>query len=478
MFNADFYPTPTEIAGRMLDPLDLRGRVVLEPSAGSGNLVQAAIERGASEVLAVEPEPKLRAILASITACQLIGNDWLKIEAEAVSHVDFIVMNPPFSADEAHIIHAWEIAPPGCEIVALCNWNTCNSMYSRAQCQLNNLIDSYGSKECLKNAFSNAERRTNVDIGLVRLTKPGVRPGCEEFSAFFLGPDEIEAQGEGLIPYRVSRDIVNRYTEACKIYDEQLRSASKLQAVLAGYYGKEIGMQVTEKGIPVARNRFRKNLQKEAWKYVFDRLLPLHMATSGLRRDINQFVEDQSHIPFTERNILRMVQIAMGTHDQRVDKAVEEVFDSFTRYTKENRWQVEGWATNSQYLFNRRFIVPGLAEPYIVDSSRVQILIHGFRYSQVDDLIKALCSLSGKRYDDYRYPRGDYTNLSWLRPGEWYEWGFFRFRAYKKGTVHFEFLEEDDWARLNQRVAKVKGYTLPEKLGRKSSKYPKRSTNP
>jgi len=38
MFNPDFYPTPPDVAATMLDPLDLRGRVVVEPSAGSGNL--------------------------------------------------------------------------------------------------------------------------------------------------------------------------------------------------------------------------------------------------------------------------------------------------------------------------------------------------------------------------------------------------------------------------------------------------------
>ena len=61
MFNNNFYPTPPEVAATMLDPIDLRGKVVVEPSAGSGNLVQACLERGATEVLMVEPEPKLRA---------------------------------------------------------------------------------------------------------------------------------------------------------------------------------------------------------------------------------------------------------------------------------------------------------------------------------------------------------------------------------------------------------------------------------
>ena len=50
MFNPDFYPTPPEVAALMLDPLDLRGKVVLEPSAGSGNLVRECINRAAGEV--------------------------------------------------------------------------------------------------------------------------------------------------------------------------------------------------------------------------------------------------------------------------------------------------------------------------------------------------------------------------------------------------------------------------------------------
>lgn len=123
MLNPDFYPTPPEVAATMLDPLDLRGRTVLEPSAGSGNLVRECLARGAAEVLWCEKEPQLRDILRSISgaAPANASGDFLELQAEAVSHIDLIVMNPPFSADEAHILHAWEIAPPGCEIVALCN---------------------------------------------------------------------------------------------------------------------------------------------------------------------------------------------------------------------------------------------------------------------------------------------------------------------------------------------------------------------
>lgn len=459
MFNPDFYPTPPEVAAEMLDPLDLRGRVVLEPSAGSGNLVRECLECGAAEVLWCETEPQLRDMLTSLPGGYYLGHDFLQVQAHQVSHIDAIVMNPPFSADEAHILHAWEIAPPGCEIVALANWNSVSGHYRGLQLQLASLIEAYGSVEDLGECFATAERPTRVSVGLVRLSKPGQQSGDSgEFDGFFLGPDDIEAQGEGLIPYRRSRDIVNRYVEACRIFDEQVEAGTRLRNVLDGFFGQELGLQVTVEGAPVTRNRFRKDLQKAAWKHVFAEFLPAQLATSQLARGINTFVEKQSRIPFTERNLYRMLQIVAGTQEQRVDRAVEQAIDSLTMHTKENRYGVEGWVTNSGYMINRRFIRAYLAEPSWSNPHMVRVKTYGRQGDEIQDLIKALCFITGKRYEDMGQPGGG----DLLTPGEWYDWGFFKFKAFKKGTVHFEFKDPEVWAMLNARYARIKGQVLPE----------------
>jgi hypothetical protein len=462
IFNGDHYPTPPEVAAEMLDPLDLRGRVVLEPSAGSGNLVRECLARGAAEVLWCEKEPQLRDMLTSVPSATPAHSyaDFLQVRPADVSHIDLIVMNPPFSADEAHILHAWEIAPPGCEIVALCNWNTCEGTYRRLQLQLASLVEAYGSKECLGECFSTAERPTKVSVGLVRLRKPGQRvSGADEFDGFFMGPDDIEAQGEGLIPYRRSRDIVNRYVEACRIFDEQVEAGTRLRGVLDGFFGQELGLQVTVKGAPVTRNRFRKDLQKAAWKHVFAEFLPAQLATSQLAKDINSFVEKQSQIPFTERNLYRMLQIVAGTQEQRVDRAVEQAIDSLTMHTAENRYGVEGWVTNSGYMLNRRFIRPYMAE-VSYDGRSLRLQTYGSIADEVSDLIKALCFLTGRSHAEVGQPTKPADGKFW--PGEWYDWGFFRFKAYKKGTVHFEFKDEEVWAAVNARYARIKGQVLPE----------------
>lgn len=53
MFGIDFYPTPKEVIYQMLQGVDVRDKVVLEPSAGSGNIVKVLKEMGAKKILAI-----------------------------------------------------------------------------------------------------------------------------------------------------------------------------------------------------------------------------------------------------------------------------------------------------------------------------------------------------------------------------------------------------------------------------------------
>lgn len=129
-WGVDFYPTPTDVIDRMLMDVDCADKVVLEPSAGAGAIVDELKKRGA-RVIACEIDPRFRKVLSS--KCQVIGDDFLKLTAERVSHVDYIIMNPPFSAVEKHIMHAYEIAPEGCNIVALCPSTMLHTAYSETR---------------------------------------------------------------------------------------------------------------------------------------------------------------------------------------------------------------------------------------------------------------------------------------------------------------------------------------------------------
>ena len=127
IFNQDFYPTPENVIADMLKMSDIQGKIILEPSAGVGNIVDYLQKAGAKEVIACEINDKFRAVLSG--KCEIVGDDFLSMAKERISHIDMIVMNPPFSMAKDHILHAWEIAPDGCEIISL-SVIICNNIQS------------------------------------------------------------------------------------------------------------------------------------------------------------------------------------------------------------------------------------------------------------------------------------------------------------------------------------------------------------
>lgn len=466
MFNSGFYPTPPHIIEMMMEGETIQGKTILEPSAGKGNIVDYLTDRGASAVLTCETDKDLRMILAGKS--NLIGEDFLQLRSEQISHIDLIVMNPPFGHDDRHINHAYQIAPAGCRIIALCNLQTIKNAYSAARRELNALIESHGRYEELGSAFEQAERKTGVEVALVKLQKEGGSYKAE-FEGFFMEeePEQQEGQEAGIMDYNFIRDLVHRYISAVKLYDEQLNTGVKMENLTKGFYHSQLAFHCTEDNKPKARNEFKKDLQKAAWKFIFNKMNMRKTATRGLKEDINNFVEKQSEVPFTMKNIFRMLEIVIGTTEQRMDKAILEVFENVTKHYHENRFNVEGWKTNSHFLVNMRFIFPYMVE-HVWGSSTQMADRYSGNFEIIEDFEKALCYITGDNWDEIKNLKPQVRGKEF---GKWNDSHFFRFKGFKKGTMHFEFKSEDIWARFNQRVARLKGYPLFEHNNNKAKNY-------
>ena len=156
-----------------------------------------------------------------------------------------------------------------------------------------------------------------------------------------------------------------------------------------------------------------------------------------------------------------MFEIIVGTRQETFNRALEEAIDNFTKYTHENRFQVDGWKTNSSYMLNQKIIVNAVCGYGFGSQLKVNYDSYSTRY--LNDLTKVLCSLTGKNYDNiqdiYMHQR---NNIPELKTNTWYEWGFFEFKVFKKGTGHFKFKNIEDWYILNQAYGKLKGFTLTE----------------
>ncbi len=440
--------------------LDCKDKIILEPHAGKGNIVDFCKENGAKEVLSIEINKDLQEIVKRKST--LIGSDFFECKPEQVSHINAIYMNPPFSNADKHILHAWEIAPEGSEIVSLCNYSTLTQPYGK----LKVLIRDYGISENLGDCFTEAERKTGVEVGLVRLFKP-LSSKEFEFEGFFMDEDEEEEQGSGILQYNEVRALVNRYVGTMKCFDKMKLELDSLNHLISGIGMSSISLEISSERMVTTKEQFSKIIQKRSWQHIFNKLNMEKYVTSGVMKDINKFVETQEKVPFTMKNIYRMLNIIVGTREQTFNRALEEAVDNFTRHTHENRFGIEGWKTNSGYMLNKKFICEGIVETSWGGGS-LQVRYNSYSGNKIDDLVKVLCNITAKNYNDigtlyrFNFDKVKHEKSFEIKPNEWYEFGFFNVKFFKKGTMHVKFKSMDDWYRLNHAYGQLKGFSLPE----------------
>ena len=125
------FVTPKELAERVIDAADIQpGQRVLEPSAGTGALLSAALpwngagftgNPAAGETVAVEINQRLADVLRSeYPTTDVRCGDFLHCNGD-LGKFDRVVMNPPFSdqADIEHVTHALKFLKPGGKLVAI-----------------------------------------------------------------------------------------------------------------------------------------------------------------------------------------------------------------------------------------------------------------------------------------------------------------------------------------------------------------------
>ena len=120
------FDTPPELADRLVEMARIEpGMLVLEPSAGIGNIAIPAAKKGANVVCYEIDQKRVdRLSQANIDAGRVIAQiftveDFLD-ESSDWSY-DRVVMNPPFAkqADIDHVLHAYRFLKPGGLLVAI-----------------------------------------------------------------------------------------------------------------------------------------------------------------------------------------------------------------------------------------------------------------------------------------------------------------------------------------------------------------------
>lgn len=466
MFDSEFFPTPAEVASKMFEGYDyefLRSAVVLEPSAGKGDLVKEYLSRvcrnSSDSLYVIEKNSDLQEVLRG-KGYQLLDDDFLTYRPDM--EFDLIVMNPPFSNGDEHFLKAWSVAK-NTKIACLLNEETLKNPYTQKRKLVLKIIeDNGGTIEYLGDCFASAERSTGVRVALVRVEKKTEAPRVQ-FEGFEQVDETVEETPQmAIATLNEVETLVKTYELAREHFSVAVQHLEKARELTEGMFEYvENPFDLIAKGYTPQEkvNRFSEMVKQKIWRRVVDALQLRKYMTSKLSQNFDSFLREQSNMALSRKNIMKLVNTILSNSGMILEQSVEEVFDEFTAYHKENRLHVEGWKTNEAWKVNRKVILPYYIETgYFNDCFRIS---NKYKLADID---RAMCYLSGQQLDRVatleRVLKAKFKEVGSLVNGEKFdntaESTFFRIRFFKKGTLHIEFKDEWLWKEFNLRACKRK----------------------
>lgn len=477
MFNADFYPTPDALIEELLalswtgdharfsgiDKFTLKGRV-LEPSAGKGNIIDYIRSKSASiKVDAIESDPELSNFLMG-AGHTVVWSDFLTFET--FREYDAIIMNPPFSADDKHLRHAIKTASKqitkDCDIYAIINAETLKNPYSASRKELAQLLDIFDAKiKYVSDAFSGAERKTNVEVALIYMkvsrddasedlyrrtidiVKGAGQPESADVITTALSTvvdhqelrERVDDITRLIYEYEQAVKLIREYYEVSKRKSDFLRYISNINGDKlftpherpADDYEEEVQrLRVTYWGLILRTDEFMRKLTKEA------------------RDKLSRQLDAAADLEINATNVYMLLQAVLANSSDMLITSIVSMFEEITSYSKReytsNIHYYNGWRTNEAHKIGKKIVYPFFTEFGDWEMGEREGTFKGVSWTVKEfifDLLKAFEPFRAVSYEFERVGKGEFEN------------DILRFKMFRKGTVHVWFKDIDALNKIN-----------------------------
>ncbi len=498
MLNYDeFYPTPDSLIDKMLKDVDWSTiDSVLEPSAGKGNIADQIIkhigngyygglyyghcdeEKNKAFIDCIEIQPELQGILRD-KGYRVVHDNFLTYRTH--KRYNLIVMNPPFSDGDKHLLHALDLVKDGGTVVCVLNAETIRNCYTNSRKLLSQKLNELGAEiQYLNGEFEQAERKTSVEIALIKATIPA----SERTSFIFDNLEkkdyaEVDDECTDLVGGDFIAQIIKHYEMEVEagialIKEYNAMCPYILDSIDEDKYTKPILELKLQRDSALSINGYVQNVRMKYWNALFRNKNFVGKLTSNLQHDLYDKVNELKDFDFSVYNI-QQIQREMA---YMMNKGVEDtIMDLFDELSAEHSWYPEckknihyysGWATNKAHKINKKVIIPihGAFGCYSWDKDELQTYNV---YEVMSDIEKALTYLSTGTTcteDDLMERLNIAKNNGQTKK---IPLRYFNITLYKKGTCHIEFTDMELLDRLNIFGSRHRGW-LPPSYGRKKYK--------
>lgn len=482
----EFYPTPAKLIDKMLSGIDFRLVAnVLEPSAGKGDIADVLFkklgdanwrrmdrDKAKTMIDCIELQEDLQHILTG-KGYTVVHDDFLSFRTH--KQYDLIVMNPPFSNGDAHLWKALELVKHGGTVICILNAETLRNPYTNLRRVLSQKLEDYSANiDYLTDQFTQAERKTNVEIAVVKVTVPEAKHSFILDGLEGKSYDDVEYECQELVGGDFIAQAVTMYEKelsaGIQLINEYKALLPKIQSAFNDKYSRPLlEMKVYRTG-NCNVNDFVEAVRLKYWDTLFRNKKFNGMLTSNLQDMLYDKVHELKAYDFSVHNILKIQRELSMMMGQGIEDTIVALFDKLSGdhawypETKRNIHYYNGWSTNKAHYINKKVIIPinGAFSEYSW-SAAFEV---GPVVKIMSDIERALDYL-----DNSETPVGEDMKELLKRCADEGQtkkipMRYFNITLYKKGTCHIEFTNQKLLDRLNIYGSQRKGW-LPPCYGKK-----------
>lgn len=482
----EFYPTPDSLLEKIFEGVKWKKiHTVLEPSAGKGNIVDFILKTAESyphynsslEIDCIEKNGDLQKVLEG-KEYRVIHNDFLTFHT--FKNYDLVVMNPPFSNGVTHLLKALDIIKYGGNVICILNAETIKNPYSNERKLLVTRLEELGATiDYYEEEFSQAERKTSVEVAVIKLTVPEKEFDSRIFSELKkkhyaeIHPEE-EQTAVAVADY--IKAAVTQFNIEVEAGISLIREYNAMKPMILNSLKKEgysVPILSLKNGNSEATiNNYVEDVRAKYWDALFKDSRFTGKMTSEMTQRYCSKVNELRGYDFSYYNILTMQEKISRSLISSIEDCIVDLFDELSHQYSYNNSEYEknvhyytGWCTNKSWYINKKVILPFyhawsrfFDQAYQPDSYEV--------LSKLGDIEKALNYLDGGLSNGVSLNNA----MQWAKntgttrkiPCKYFNVSFF-----KKGTMHIEFTNEELLKKLNIFGSQQKKW-LPPAYGKKT----------
>lgn len=490
----DFYPTPPALIQKLVEGIDLKlAQPILEPSAGKGDIVDY-LKRNDREytsqkvqVDCIEINPDLQHILRG-KGYAVVHDDFLTFNT--IKRYNLIVANFPFSDGDKHLQKALSLLEQhGGALACLVNAETLRNPHTNLRKTLATKIATYdGTVEFLSEQFTDAERTTNVEVALIRVTIPQVEQQSILLDRLAKA-EHIEAD-EYMQTQLVEKDFVKalvaRFKAEARLGTSLIHEYHALQPLLLErmptgqddpYNDSILKLTVgnDKYGGGILINNYLKELRYKYWRVLIGDSRFTGRYTSNVAKSLSDKLTSLRDYDFTEFNIGQLQEELNTSLITGIEDAILKLFDELSgkfAYHDEygdNIHYYNGWKANKAHKINTKVIIPMNGFSSYSWNNKDKIETYGYTIDRLTDMVKALNYLAGELADGHHTVHTAIESANLIGKFRHIDFHYFTATFYKKGTCHITFTDQALLDKFNIFGARKRGW-LPPSYGRKTYK--------